>query len=64
MAVLDAVALDTRAVAKHFTDDTTRTGPDHGFSIDPITWRAMIDNTGLIETALVDGLKEFEENEP
>ena len=35
-------ALGARVVEKHFTDDTQRVGPDHGFSMDPITWRAMI----------------------
>ena len=37
--VLGAVALGARVVEKHFTDDTSREGPDHGFSMDPNTWR-------------------------
>jgi sialic acid synthase SpsE len=33
--VLGAVALGARMVEKHFTDDKSRTGPDHEFSMDP-----------------------------
>ncbi len=63
VTVLGAVALGARVVEKHFTDDTTRIGPDHGFSMDPITWRAMVDDTRLLEAALGDGRKKVEENE-
>src|SRR5258706_12915736 len=38
--VLGAVALGARAIEKHFTDDTTRPGPDHTFSMDPESWEA------------------------
>lgn len=63
VTVLGAVALGARVVEKHFTDDTTRTGPDHGFSMDPTTWRAMVDDTRLLEASLGDGRKKIEENE-
>ena len=63
VTVLGAVALGARVVEKHFTDDTTRIGPDHGFSMDPITWRAMVDDTRLLEAALGDGRKKVEANE-
>lgn len=63
VTVLGAVALGARAVEKHFTDDTARIGPDHGFSMDPVTWRAMVDDTRLLEAALGDGQKKVEENE-
>ena len=63
VTVLGAVALGARVVEKHFTDDTTRIGPDHGFSMDPTTWRAMVDDTRLLEAALGDGRKEVEANE-
>jgi len=63
VTVLGAVALGARVVEKHFTDDTTRIGPDHGFSMDPITWRAMVDDARLLEAALGDGQKRVEENE-
>lgn len=63
VTVLGAVALGARVIEKHFTDDTSRVGPDHGFSMDPVTWRAMVDDTRLLEAALGDGLKKVEENE-
>ena len=63
VTVLGAVALGARVVEKHFTDDTTRTGPDHGFSMDPVTWRAMVDDTRLLEAALGTGVKGVEDNE-
>ncbi len=63
VTVLGAVALGARVVEKHFTDDTTRTGPDHGFSMDPVTWRAMVDDTRLLEAALGTGTKGVEDNE-
>lgn len=63
VTVLGAVALGARVVEKHFTDDTTRIGPDHGFSMDPTTWRAMVDDTRMLEAALGDGRKRIEDNE-
>ena len=63
VTVLGAVALGARVVEKHFTDDTGRVGPDHGFSMDPLTWRAMVDDARLLEAALGDGQKRVEENE-
>jgi N-acetylneuraminate synthase len=63
VTTLGAVALGARVVEKHFTDDTTRVGPDHGFSLDPLTWRAMVDDTRLLEAALGSGSKAVEANE-
>lgn len=62
-AVLGAVALGARVIEKHFTDDTKRTGPDHAFSMDPVTWREMVDRTRELEAALGDGNKKIEANE-
>jgi sialic acid synthase SpsE len=62
-AVLGAVALGACAVEKHFTDDNTREGPDHAFSMNPVTWRDMVDRTRELEMALGDGIKRVEENE-
>jgi N-acetylneuraminate synthase len=62
-AVLGAVALGARAVEKHFTDDCKREGPDHGFALDPITWREMVDRTRELEYALGDGNKVVQPNE-
>ncbi|MBS0660044.1 MAG: N-acetylneuraminate synthase family protein [Verrucomicrobia bacterium] len=61
--VLGAVALGGRVIEKHFTDDTTRIGPDHAFSMDPLTWREMVDRTRELEQALGEGVKRVEANE-
>ncbi len=62
-AVLGAVALGARMVEKHFTDDIDRDGPDHAFSMDPRSWREMVDRTRELETALGTGVKKIEDNE-
>jgi N-acetylneuraminate synthase len=62
-AVLGAVALGARVVEKHFTDDTTREGPDHGFAMDPRTWREMVERTRELERALGSADKQVAENE-
>ena len=61
--VLGAVTLGARAIEKHFTDDTSRRGPDHPFSMDPKTWSAMVQSTRLLERALGRTLKKVEDNE-
>jgi len=61
--VLGAVALGARAVEKHFTDDTRRTGPDHPFSMTPETWREMVDRTRELERALGSPVKTVAANE-
>lgn len=61
--VLGAVALGARIVEKHLTDDTGRTGPDHAFSMDPRTWREMVDRTRELESSLGTGVKKIEGNE-
>jgi len=62
-AVLGAVALGARVIEKHFTDDTTRPGPDHVFSLDPQSWREMVDRTRELEGALGSPVKRVEANE-
>ncbi|MAI90542.1 N-acetylneuraminate synthase family protein [Ponticaulis sp.] len=62
-AVLGAVALGACAVEKHFTDDNYRDGPDHPFSMNPVSWRDMVDRTRELELALGDGIKRIEANE-
>lgn len=62
-APLGAVALGARIVEKHFTDDTTREGPDHPFAMDAPAWRAMVDSCRQLEAALGDGLKRVAGNE-
>ncbi len=61
--VLGAVTLGARVIEKHFTDDNSRTGPDHLFSMSPITWRDMVDRTRELEYSLGDGIKKIEANE-
>lgn len=61
--VLGAVALGARIVEKHFTDNISRVGPDHKFSMDPETWREMVVRTRELEVALGGGVKKIEENE-
>lgn len=63
VTVLGAVALGARVIEKHFTDDTSRSGPDHGFSMDPTTWRSMVEDSRMLEAALGDGEKKIEANE-
>ena len=62
-SVLGAIALGARVIEKHFTDDTTRTGPDHGFSMNPSTWKDMVMRSRELEAALGDGHKKVEDNE-
>ena len=61
--VLGAVALGAKVIEKHFTDDCKRSGPDHGFAMDPVSWRDMVDRTRELERAMGRGLKEVEKNE-
>lgn len=61
--VLGAVALGARLIEKHFTDDTSRTGPDHPFSMTPASWREMVDRTRELELALGNASKHVVENE-
>lgn len=61
--VLGAVTLGACAVEKHFTDDNDRDGPDHPFSMNPQSWRDMVDRTRELELALGDGTKRIEANE-
>jgi len=61
--VLGAITLGARVIEKHFTDSTQRIGPDHGFSMDPLSWKEMVDRSRELESALGDGIKKVENNE-
>ena len=63
VSVLGSIALGARVIEKHFTDDTSRIGPDHGFSLDPNTWREMVDLSMSLFDAMGDGVKKIEINE-
>lgn len=62
-AVLGAITLGARVIEKHFTDDNSRVGPDHAFSMNPETWEEMVDRSRELENALGDGVKRIEGNE-
>lgn len=61
--ILGAIALGARVIEKHFTSDNKLVGPDHAFSMNPFTWREMIDRARELEHALGSGVKIVEENE-
>ena len=61
--VLGAVALGARVIEKHFTHDNNLPGPDHPFSMNPISWKEMVARTRELENALGNGIKIVEENE-
>jgi N-acetylneuraminate synthase len=62
-AVLGAIALGARVIEKHFTDDSSRPGPDHAFALTPGVWRAMTLHSQDLESALGTGEKIVEDNE-
>ncbi|MNW26110.1 N,N'-diacetyllegionaminic acid synthase [compost metagenome] len=61
--VLGAIALGAKVIEKHFTDDNNRIGPDHKFSMNPLTWKDMMERSRELELALGDGTKRVENNE-
>jgi N-acetylneuraminate synthase len=61
--VLGAIALGATFIEKHFTDDNTRKGPDHKFSMNPNTWKQMVNSARLLENALGGSIKRIEHNE-
>jgi N-acetylneuraminate synthase len=61
--VLGAIALGARAIEKHFTDDVNRDGPDHAFSMDPKSWREMVEVSRELGQALGSPLKQVAQNE-
>ena len=62
-SVLGSVALGARVIEKHFTDSNDLDGPDHKFSMNPKTWREMVDQTRELERCLGNGEKIIEQNE-
>ncbi len=62
-STLGAIALGARVIEKHFTDDTLRDGPDHKFSMDPKSWRDMVDRSRELELSLGDPFKRIVANE-
>lgn len=60
---LGAIALGARVIEKHFTDDNNQEGPDHGFAMNPQSWRKMVDRSYELLVSLGDGVKIVEKNE-
>tara|TARA_B100001059_G_scaffold222893_1_gene247323 strand:+ start:9714 stop:10772 length:1059 start_codon:yes stop_codon:yes gene_type:complete len=61
--VLGAVSLGACAIEKHFTDDNSRNGPDHKFSMNSETWLEMVKKTRELELSLGIEEKKIEKNE-
>ena len=61
--VLGSIALGAKVIEKHFTDDNERKGPDHKFSMNPESWRNMVDRSRELEYALGTGVKKIMDNE-
>jgi N-acetylneuraminate synthase len=61
--VLGSIVFGAKVIEKHFTDNTQRKGPDHPFSMDPQTWRLMVDSSRNLENSLGNGIKKVERNE-
>ncbi len=61
--VLGAIALGAKVIEKHFTDDNNREGPDHKFSMNPLTWKQMVKSSRELELSMGDGEKKIENNE-
>ena len=60
---LGAITLGARVIEKHFTDDNNQEGPDHGFAMNPKSWRDMVDRSYELLVSLGDGVKIVEKNE-
>jgi len=61
--VLGAITLGARIFEKHFTIKNSDNGPDHKFSMNPKTWRQMIEAARELEVSLGNGKKIIEKNE-
>jgi N-acetylneuraminate synthase len=63
VSTLGAIALGAKVIEKHFTDDDSRTGPDHSFALTPSQWVEMVDRSRELEAALGLPEKNIEDNE-
>jgi len=63
VAITIALALGATTFERHFTDDSSRSGPDHGFSLEPSEWRSMVESARDALDALGSGDKVVEDNE-
>lgn len=58
LAATIAVAMGASVIEKHFTNDSSRSGPDHRFSATPEVMREIRDNVHQLFQALGSGVKE------
>ena len=63
LSVLGSIAIGARVIEKHFTDDSSRIGPDHNFSLNPRVWKEMVESSNRLFESLGDGMKKLEKNE-
>jgi len=63
LSVMAAICFGARIIEKHFTDNNNRIGPDHKFSMNPLTWKKMVNDARILEKSLGDGIKKIELNE-
>jgi len=61
--VLGAITLGARMIEKHFTDNNSRIGPDHKFSMNPQSWKEMVERSRELEQSLGTEKKNIEKNE-
>ena len=61
--VLGAIAIGATVFEKHFTDDNERDGPDHKFSMNPNTWKDMVERSKELYLSLGSYEKKVEDNE-
>ena len=61
--VLGAIALGASVIEKHFTDDSSRQGSDHPFSMEPFEWKEMVDRSVELKMALGNEQKKVMQNE-
>lgn len=60
---LGAVSLGACVIEKHFTDDKTRTGPDHPFAMNVKEFREMVDSIRALEEAFGSPVKDLYKEE-
>jgi len=60
---LGAVSLGACVIEKHFTDDKTRTGPDHPFAMDIKEFTEMVEGIRKLEKAFGSPIKDLYEEE-
>jgi len=63
LSVISSVSIGAKVIEKHFTDKNDQEGPDHKFSLNPTTWKKMVETTRILEKSLGDGEKKVENNE-